>query len=202
MCGVFQKFCSLGKKTLRKSPPLAGSCYWCSIVPRLNGLSAPRKRNQRSTSEFPRCWPNSWARIPRFYKRFCSRHGVHLVCMWPVTELLTHQLLLCSNLPKWNMVRLRSHRCQTHKGCSTQPWNSQSRKHCFAILFVGEGSGSASCNSRCFSMIPYLILQPAWYQRMETYEVSNALTFHHRKGPSAPDEESGWFLSSSLDWRD
>lgn len=30
------------------------------------------------------------------------------------------------------------HCCQIHKGCSKQRWNSQSRKHSFAILFVAD----------------------------------------------------------------
>lgn len=103
---------------------------------RLNRLSAPRKRNQWSASGFPRCWPHSWARILDFISDLVP--GVHLGYMWSLTELLTHELLLCSNLPKWNMVLLCSHCCQIHKGCSKQRWNSQSRKHCFAILLVGD----------------------------------------------------------------
>lgn len=147
MCGVFQNFCSLGKKPWgnpkTKTFPLThvhgSSPHWLVVVtdvpmcPASTGCQHPGSVTKDQHPVF-----RDVGQIPRFYERFSSRHGVHLGYMWSLTESLTHELLLYSNLPKWNMVLLRSHCCQIHKGCSKQRWNSQSRKHCFAILFVGD----------------------------------------------------------------
>lgn len=80
---------------------------------------------------------------PPLYKSVSSRQCVHLGYMCSLTLLLTHEPLLYSNLPKWNIVLLRSHHCQIHKSCSKQRWNFKS----WSVYSLG-----------CWSVISYLNL--------------------------------------------
>lgn len=157
------------KKTLRKSQDkdisidpcawqlstLASSCYWCSNVSRLNRLSAPRKRNQWSASGFPRCWPYSWARILDFIRDLV----LGMVSIW----------VTCDH---WQSYLPMNFFCVLI--CQSEIWS-----YCVPIVVKStkivqnnveipnrENIALPSC---LLGVISYLILQPAWFQRIETY---------------------------------
>lgn len=97
---------------------------------------------------------------PWFYNIFSSQHGDHLGHMWSLTVLLTQKALLCFNLLKWNMVLLRSHHCLIYKSCSEQ-WTFPFQKALLCHIVSWEGGEN---HLGCFSVMSYLLLQPAWCQ--------------------------------------